>query len=81
MSVAAERNRSHYIPWIFVGGFAIGLASGLVPGPLQMVTATLFAVPLRKNLPVALLVPRLPKTMAWTLTAVPQSSGMLLSLR
>ena len=37
------------------GGFAIGLASGLVPGPLQMVTATLFAVPLRKNLPVALL--------------------------
>ena len=41
--------------WRVVGGFAIGLASGLVPGPLQMVTATLFAVPLRKNLPVALL--------------------------
>lgn len=37
------------------GGFAIGLAAGLVPGPLQMVTATLLAVPLRKNLPVALL--------------------------
>jgi len=37
------------------GGFAIGLAAGLVPGPLQMLSAALLAVPLRKNLPVALL--------------------------
>lgn len=37
------------------GAVAIGLFSGLVPGPLQMVTAALLAVPLRKNLPVALL--------------------------
>jgi uncharacterized protein (DUF2062 family) len=37
------------------GGFAIGLFAGLVPGPLQMLTAALIAVPLRKNLPVALL--------------------------
>ena len=37
------------------GGFAIGLAAGLVPGPLQMITAALIAVPLKKNLPVALL--------------------------
>jgi hypothetical protein len=36
------------------GGFAIGLFAGLVPGPLQMLTATLLAVPLKKNLPVAL---------------------------
>jgi uncharacterized protein (DUF2062 family) len=36
------------------GGVAIGLFAGLVPGPLQMVTAALLAVPLRKNLPVAL---------------------------
>ena len=36
------------------GGFAIGLAAGLVPGPLQMLTAALIAIPLRKNLPVAL---------------------------
>jgi uncharacterized protein (DUF2062 family) len=36
------------------GGFAIGLAAGLVPGPLQMLTAALLAVPLKKNLPVAL---------------------------
>ena len=36
------------------GGFAIGLAAGLVPGPLQMLTAAAFAIPLKKNLPVAL---------------------------
>jgi len=38
------------------GAVAIGLFAGLVPGPLQMLTALLLAVPLRKNLPVALLV-------------------------
>ena len=38
------------------GGVAIGLFSGLVPGPLQMLTALLLAVPLKKNLPVALFV-------------------------
>lgn len=38
------------------GAVAIGLFSGLVPGPLQMLSAALLAVPLRKNLPVALFV-------------------------
>jgi uncharacterized protein len=38
------------------GAVAIGLFSGLVPGPLQMLTALLLAIPLRRNLPVALLV-------------------------
>lgn len=38
------------------GAVAIGLFSGLVPGPLQMLTAALLAVPLKKNLPVALFV-------------------------
>ena len=38
------------------GAVAIGLFSGLVPGPLQMLTALLLAVPLKKNIPVALLV-------------------------
>ena len=38
------------------GAVAIGLFSGLVPGPLQMLTALLLAIPLRKNLPVALIV-------------------------
>ena len=37
------------------GAVAIGLFSGLVPGPLQMLAAALLAVPLRRNLPVALL--------------------------
>jgi len=38
------------------GAVAIGLFAGLVPGPLQMLTALLLAVPLRRNIPVALLV-------------------------
>lgn len=38
------------------GAVAIGLFAGLVPGPLQMLSALLLAVPLRRNLPVALLV-------------------------
>lgn len=38
------------------GALAIGLFAGLVPGPLQMLTALLLAVPLKKNIPVALLV-------------------------
>lgn len=38
------------------GAVAIGLFSGLVPGPLQMLTALLLAVSLKKNLPVALIV-------------------------
>ncbi|MBM3347242.1 MAG: DUF2062 domain-containing protein [Betaproteobacteria bacterium] len=37
------------------GGVAVGLFAGLVPGPLQMLTAAILAVPLRVNLPVALL--------------------------
>jgi uncharacterized protein (DUF2062 family) len=38
------------------GAVAIGLFSGLVPGPLQMLSAAFLAIPLKKNLPVALLV-------------------------
>ena len=38
------------------GAVAIGLFSGLVPGPLQMLSALLLAIPLHRNLPVALLV-------------------------
>ena len=36
------------------GGVAVGMFSGLIPGPLQMLTAALLAVALRVNLPVAL---------------------------
>lgn len=38
------------------GAVAIGLFCGLIPGPLQMLGALLLAIPLRKNLPVALIV-------------------------
>lgn len=37
------------------GAVAIGLFSGLVPGPLQMLSALILAVALKRNLPVALL--------------------------
>lgn len=36
------------------GGVAVGMFSGLVPGPFQMLSAALLAVWLRVNLPVAL---------------------------
>jgi len=37
------------------GAVAIGLFAGLVPGPFQMLAALLIAIPLRKNVAVALL--------------------------
>jgi uncharacterized protein (DUF2062 family) len=37
------------------GAVAIGLFAGLIPGPLQMLTALLLCILLRRNLPVALL--------------------------
>jgi uncharacterized protein len=37
------------------GGVAVGMLCGLIPGPLQMLGAALVAIPLRFNLPVALL--------------------------
>jgi uncharacterized protein (DUF2062 family) len=36
------------------GAVAIGLFAGLIPGPFQMLAALLLAVPLRRNVPVAL---------------------------
>jgi hypothetical protein len=38
------------------GGVAVGLFCGLIPGPFQMITAMLFAVSLRVNLPLAVVV-------------------------
>jgi uncharacterized protein (DUF2062 family) len=37
------------------GGVAVGMFCGLVPGPLQMLSAALIAIPIGVNLPVALL--------------------------
>lgn len=36
------------------GAVAIGMFCGLIPGPIQMLSALILAVPLRKNIPVAL---------------------------
>ena len=36
------------------GGFAIGLFAGLIPGPLQMLSAVLLAILFKRNIPVAL---------------------------
>ena len=36
------------------GAVAIGLFCGLIPGPFQMLTALIMAIPLRKNVPLAL---------------------------
>jgi uncharacterized protein (DUF2062 family) len=36
------------------GGVAVGLFAGLIPGPLQMLGASVLAIPLRVNLPVAI---------------------------
>jgi uncharacterized protein (DUF2062 family) len=50
-----EPNLWHLNRHSVAGGFAIGLFCGLIPGPLQMLAALLLAVPLRQNVPVALL--------------------------
>jgi uncharacterized protein (DUF2062 family) len=36
------------------GGVAVGMFSGLIPGPIQMLAAALISIPLRVNLPVAM---------------------------
>lgn len=36
------------------GGVAVGMFAGLIPGPVQMLSAALLAIPLRVNLPVAM---------------------------
>jgi uncharacterized protein (DUF2062 family) len=50
----------HHSLWHFhrrsvAGGVAVGLFCGLVPGPLQMLSAAIFSIVLRVNLPIALL--------------------------
>jgi uncharacterized protein (DUF2062 family) len=64
--VLAQRWAAPFRPWLghpnlwclnrrsVSGAVAIGLFCGLIPGPLQMLGALLLAIPLRKNIPVAL---------------------------
>lgn len=55
-SLLAHPNLWHLNRDSVAGAVAIGLFAGLVPGPLQMLTALILAIPLRRNIPVALLV-------------------------
>src|SRR5436190_24092428 len=67
-AVLAKRWAAPFRPWLghpnlwhlnrrsVPGAVAIGLFCGLIPGPIQMLGALLCAVPLRKNIPVALAV-------------------------
>jgi uncharacterized protein len=64
--VLAKRWAAPFRPWLghpnlwhlnrrsVSGAVAIGLFAGLIPGPLQMLTALLLAIPFRRNIPVAL---------------------------
>jgi len=67
-TVLAKRWAAPFRPWLghpnlwhlnrrsVPGAVAIGLFCGLIPGPLQMLGALLLAIPLRCNVPVALVV-------------------------
>jgi len=67
-TVLAKRWAAPFRPWLghpnlwclnrksVAGAVAIGLFCGLIPGPLQMLGTLLLAIPLRKNIPVALVV-------------------------
>ena len=66
--VLAKRWAAPFRPWLghpslwclnrrsVSGAVAIGLFCGLIPGPFQMLGALMLAIPLRKNIPVALVV-------------------------
>jgi uncharacterized protein (DUF2062 family) len=66
--VLARRWAAPFRPWLghpnlwclnrrsVSGAVAIGLFCGLIPGPFQMLGALLLAIPLRRNIPVALVV-------------------------
>lgn len=52
-SALQHHNLWHLNRHSVAGGVAVGLFCGLVPGPLQMLSAALLAIVLRVNLPVA----------------------------
>jgi uncharacterized protein (DUF2062 family) len=55
-SLLSHHNLWHLHRRSVAGGVAVGLFSGLVPGPLQMISAAILAIIFKVNLPVALVV-------------------------
>ena len=47
------------------GGMAVGLLAGMIPGPVQMLTAAIFSILLHVNLPVALAATLLTNPFTW----------------
>lgn len=76
-SVREHRHLRHLGPWLkhpnlwhlnrhsVAGAVAVGLFAGLIPGPVQMLSAALFAVFLRVNLPVAVLTTLYTNPLTW----------------
>lgn len=77
---ATVRNHRHlrrFAPWLkhpnlwhlnrhsVAGGVAAGLFGGLIPGPLQMLTAAILAIVFRVNLPVAVATTLLSNPFTW----------------
>jgi uncharacterized protein len=66
-SISENRFMRVFAPWLrhhnlwhlhrrsVAGGVAIGLVTGLIPGPVQMLASAIFAILFRVNLPVAVL--------------------------
>ena len=54
-TLLTHHNLGHLHRRSVAGGVAIGLFTGLIPGPLQIVTGTLLAVLFRVNLPAMVL--------------------------
>ena len=66
VAIAENRIVRRFGPWLShpslwhlnrrsaAGGVAIGLAAGLIPGPLQVISAVILAMVFRANLPVAI---------------------------
>ena len=52
-SVLHHHNLWHLHRKSVAGGFAVGVFTGMIPGPVQMLFAALFAIIFRVNLPVA----------------------------
>ncbi len=81
-TVRNHRHLRRFAPWLrhpnlwhlnrhsVAGGVAAGLFGGLIPGPLQMLTATILAIVFRVNLPVAVATTLLSNPLTWPMIIV-----------